>query len=277
MKAADMEKMMAAVVEAIENKYPGVKATVKTNEWEKGDHHRLYINLVCTTEVNGEEMTEKADFGFINLETNRYNVKGCYDMRSFDADEFAPAKMLHEYAEAYKAAESDKKLYVAKEGYRHTVGLSEEEQAKGISRKEMLDKSFEMWILPSSFDTFWTAVGEAEVHEESEAHEEKEETTKGEEEGEEIGSYDDGRHSVTIKLAKGRYIVEDNGEETLDDGKTRDDGLYEAAMYLYDRLAEDGKTIKVKNNDAYDYIVECAAGMKVKIVKNDDGTIKKED
>lgn len=273
MKAADMEKMMAAVVEAVEKKYPGVKAEAKTNEWQKGAYHRLYINLICTAEVNGEEKVEKADFGFINLNTNRYNTKGSYDMRHFDADEFAPAKMPYEYAEAYKAAESDKKLYVAKEGYRHTVGLSEEEQAKGISRKEMLDKSFEMWILPSSFDTYWTAVGEVEVHEENEAHEEKEETEK--EDTTEIGSYDG--HSVTIKLSKsGEYLVEDNGEETEYDGKERDDGIYEAAMYLYDRLAEDGKTIKVKNNDAYDYIVECAAGMKVKIVKNDDGTIRKE-
>ena len=265
MKAADMEKMMATVVEAVEKKYPGVKATVKTNEWEKGAYHRLYINLVCTAEVNGEEKVKKVDFGFINLETNRYNTKGSYDdMRHFNADEFAPAKMLYEYAEAYKAAESDKKLYVAKEGYRHTVGLSVEEQAKGISRKEMLDKSFEMWILPSSFDTYWTAVGEA--------HEKKEETT---EESEEIGSYDG--HAVTIKLAKsGKYIVEDNGEETLDDGRDRDDGVYEAAMYLYDRLA-DGKTIKVEDDEAYDYIVECAKGMKVKIVTNDDGTIKKDD
>lgn len=271
MKVADMEKIMAAVVEAVEKKYPGVKATVKTNEWEKGAYHRLYINLVCTAEVNGEEKVKKVDFGFINLETNRYNTKGSYnDMRHFDADEFAPAKMLYEYAEAYKAAESDKKLYVAKEGYRYTVGLSEEEQAKGVSRKEMLDKSFEMWILPSSFDTYWTAINN-EAHE---ANEEKEETMKGEEEGEEVGSYDG--HSVTIKLAKGKYIVEDNGEETLDEGKDRDDGVYEAAMYLYDRLA-DGKTIKVEDDEAYDYIVECAKGMKVKIVTNDDGTIKKDD
>ena len=274
MKAADMKKMMAAVVEAVEKKYPGVKATVKTKEWEKGAYHRLYINLVCTAEVNGEEMTEKADFGFINLKSNRYNVKDGYDMRHVDADDLAEAKALYEYAEAYKAAESDKKLYAAKENYRHTVRLSEEEQVKGVSRKEMLDKSVELGILPSSFDTYWAAVGEVEVHEESEAHEEKEETTKGKDEGEEIGSYDG--HSVTIKLAKGKYIVEDDGKETMDDGKTRDDGIYEAAMYLYDRLAEDGKTIKVKNNDAYDYIVECAAGMKVKIVKNDDGTIKKD-
>lgn len=268
MKAADMEKMMAAVVESVEKKYPGVKATVKTNEWEKGAYHRLYINLICTAEVNGEEKAEEAGFGFVNLETNRYNVKGCYDMRSFDADDFAPAKMLYEYAEAYKAAGSDKTRYAAKETYRHTVGLSEEEQAKGISRKEMLDKSLEMGISPSAFDTYWTAIGE-----ESEAHEEKEETT---EDTTEVGSYDG--HSVTVRLAKsGKYVVEDNGEETMDEGKTRDDGIYEAAMYLYDRLAEDGKTIKVKNNDAYDYIIECAEGMKVKIVTNEDGTIRKED
>lgn len=272
MKAADMEKMMAAVVEATENKYSGVKAMVKTNEWEKGDHHRLYINLVCTAEVNGKEKVEEADFGFINLKTNRYNVRG-YDMRHFDAKDFAPAKTLFDYAEAYKTAESDKTRYIAKEGYRYTVGLSNEEQAKGVSRKDMLDKSVELGISPSAFDTYWTAVGEAH-----EADEEKEETTEGEKEGEEIGSYDDGRHSVTVKLAKsGKYIVEDNGEETLDEGKDRDDGIYEAAMYLYDRLAEDGKAIKVENNEAYAYIVECAAGMKVKIVKNDDGTIKKED
>ena len=268
MKAADMEKMMAAVVEAVEKKYPGVKAEVKMNEWEKGAYHRLYINLICTAEVNGEEMTEKANFGFINLKSNRYNVKG-YDMRHVDADDLVEAKALFQYAEAYKAAESDKTRYAAKENYRHTVGLSEEEQAKGISRKEMLDKSVELGILPSAFDAYWTAVGEDEEHEEHEADEEK-----GEDGSEEIGSYD-GR-SVTIKLAKGKYIVEDNGEETMDDGKTRDDGVYEAAMYLYDRLAEDGKAIKVKNNDAYDYIVECAEGMKVKIVKNDDGTIRKE-
>ena len=55
MKVADMEKMMTAVVEAVEKKYPGVKALVKTNEWEKGAYHRLYINLVCIAEVNGDD------------------------------------------------------------------------------------------------------------------------------------------------------------------------------------------------------------------------------
>ena len=268
MKVADMEKIMAAVVEAVENKYPGVKATVKTNEWEKGDYHRLYTNLVCIAEVNGKEKVEEADFGFINLKTNRYNARD-YDMRHFDAKDFAPAKTLFDYAEAYKTAESDQTRYIAKEGYRYTVGLSNEEQAKGVSKKDMLDKSVELGISPSAFDTYWTAVDEAH-----EADEEKEETTEGEKEGEEIGSYD-GR-SVTIKLAKsGKYIVEDDGEETLDDGRDRDDGVYEAAMYLYDRLA-DGKTIKVEDDEAYAYIVECAEGMKVKIITSDDGTIRKE-
>lgn len=266
MKVADMEKMMTAVVEAVEKKYPGVKALVKTNEWEKGAYHRLYINLVCIAEVNGEEKVEEADFGFINLKTNRYNVKMCYDMRSFDADELTPAKMLYEYAEAYKTAESDKTLYVAKEGYRLATGLSEAEEAKGISRKEMLDKSFEMGILPSSFDTYWSAVGEAHK-----VDEEKEETT----EGEEVGSYN-GR-AVTVKLSKsGQYVVEDDGKYTGDYGRDHDDCLYKAAMYLYDRLV-DGKTIKVEDDEARAYITECAEGMRVKIVTSDDGTIKKED
>lgn len=263
MKVADMEKMMTAVVEAVEKKYPGVKALVKTNEWEKGAYHRLYINLVCIAEVNGEEKVEEADFGFINLKTNRYNVRG-YDMRHFDADELAPAKFLSEYAEAYKTAESDKKLYVAKDGYRLVAGLSEEEEAKGISRKEMLDKSFEIGISPSAFDTYWSVVGDA--------HKAEKETKA--EEHKEIGSYEG--HSVTVKLAKnGQYIVEDDSKYTGDYGRDRDDGLYEAAMYLYDRLVE-GKTIKVEDDEAYAYITECAEGMRVKIVTSEDGTIKKE-
>lgn len=265
MKVADMEKMMTAVVEAVEKKYPGVKALVKTNEWEKGAYHRLYINLICIAKVSGEEKVEEADFGFINLKTNRYNVKMCYDMRSFDADELTPAKMLYEYAQAYKKAESDKARYVAKEGYRLVTGLSEEEEAKGISRKEMLDKSFEMGIVPSNFDTYWSAIDDAHKTE-------KEETT---EEHKEIGSYEG--HSVTVKLAKnGEYIVEDAGKYTGDYGRDHDDGLYKAAMYLYDRLV-DGKKIKVEDDEARAYITECAEGMRVKIVTSDDGTLKKED
>lgn len=266
MKKADVEKMMATIVEAVEKKYPGVKAAVKTNEWHKGAYHRLYINLVCIAEVNGKEEVEEADFGFLNLETNRYNVRG-YDMRHFDADELAPAKFLSEYAEAYKTAESDKNLYVAKDGYRLVVGVSEEEEAKGISRKEMLDKSLTIGISPSAFDTYWSVTGDA-----CEEEAEKEETT---EDHKEIGSYE-GR-SVTVKLAKsGSYIVEDAGKYTGDCGRDCDDGLYKAAMYLYDRLVE-GKTITVEDDEARAYIAECAEGMRVKIVTSDDGTIKKED
>lgn len=127
-----------------------------------------YFNLICIAKVNGKEETEEADFGFINLstnrynlDTNRYNVK-TYDMRHFDLEEFAPAKVLYDYTEAYKMAESDNTLYVAKEGYRYTLGLSKEEQAKGISRKKMLDKSLGFGIPPSAFDKFWTAVGDAQ-------------------------------------------------------------------------------------------------------------------
>ena len=83
-------------------------------------------------------------------------------MRHFDLEEFAPAKVLYDYTEAYKMAESDNTLYVAKEGYRYTLGLSKEEQAKGISRKKMLDKSLGFGIPPSAFDKFWTAVGDAQ-------------------------------------------------------------------------------------------------------------------
>lgn len=266
MKVADMEKMMKAVVEAVEKKYPGVKTLVKTNEWEKGAYHRLYINLVCIAEVNGEEKVEEADFGFINLKTNRYNVRG-YDMRHFDADELAPAKFLSEYAEAYKTAESDKNLYVAKDGYRLVVGVSEEEETKGISRKEMLDKSLTIGISPSAFDTYWSVISDA-----CEEEAEKEETT---EDRKEVGRYNG--HAVTVKLSKsGQYVVEDDGKYTGDYGRDCDDGLYKAAMYLYDRLVE-GKTIKVEDDEAYAYITECAEGMRVKIVTSEDGTIKKED
>ena len=269
MKKEDAEKMMVEIVEAVEKKYPGVKAKIKENEWEKGDYHRLYFNLICIAKVNGKEETEEADFGFINLKTNRYNTRA-YNMRYFNVEEFAPAKMLHDYVEAYKTAESDDTLYVAKEGYRYTLDLSEEEQANGISKKEMLDKSFDFRIPPIAFHKFWTTVGKAPEENEDAK---QEETT--EEEREKIGRYDG--HAVTVKLAKnGQYVVEDDGKYTGDYGRDRDGGLYEAAMYLYDRLV-DGKSIKVEDKGAYAYIAECATGMKVKIVKNDDGTIKKAD
>lgn len=161
MKKEDAEKTMVEIVEAVEKKYPSVKTKIKENEWEKGDYHRLYFNLICIAEVNGKEETEESDFGFINLKTNRYNTRA-YNMRHFDLEEFAPAKVLYDYTEAYKMAESENTLYVAKEGYRYTLGLSKEEQAKGISRKKMLDKSLGFGIPPSAFDKFWTAVGDAQ-------------------------------------------------------------------------------------------------------------------
>ena len=267
MKVEDAEKMMTAVVEAVEKKYPGVKAFVKTNEWEKGAYHRLYINLICIAEVNGKERAEEAGFGFINLKTNRYNVGPYYDMRHFDAGELATAKMLYDYAEAYKTAESDKKIYVAKENYRLVVGVSEEEEAKGISRKEMLDKSLEMGILPSSFDTYWSVLGDVDT----DADTEKEE----QEESKVIGSYDS--HTVTAKHSKsGDYIVEDDGKYTGDYANDKDGGVYQAACYLYDRLAE-GHHIKVMDDDARAYIAENAEGLKVKIVARDNGEIYKEE
>jgi|GEM_PF-2267985 len=266
MKVADMEKMMAAVVEATEKKYPGVKALVKTNEWAKGAYHRLYIGLICIAKVNGEEKTEEADFGFINLKTNRYNVKG-YDMRHFDADELMGAKMLYDYDKAYKAAESDKKLYVAKENYRLVVGVSEEEEAKGISRKEMLDKSLEMGIMPSSFDTYWSVLGDVDTDADTEEEEQEESRV--------IGSYDG--HVVTTKHSKsGDYIVEDNGKYTGDYARDEDGGVYKAACYLYDQLDE-GHRIKVADDDAYAYIVENAEGLGVKITADDNGQIYKEE
>lgn len=267
MKVADMEKMMAAVVEAVEKKYPGVKAVAKANEWEKGAYHRLYIGLICIAEVNGEEKAEEADFGFINLKTNRYNVRSGYDMRHFDADDFTLAKMLYDYAEAYKTAENDKKLYIAKENYRLVVGVSEEEEAKGISRKEMLDKSLEMGIMPSSFDTYWSVLGDADTKEEAE--EEPREESKV------IGGYDG--HVVTTKHSKsGDYIVEDDGKYTGDYAGDENGGVYQAACYLYDRMDE-GHHIKVTDDDAYAYIIENAEGLGVKIVADDNGQIYKEE
>lgn len=263
MKKADAEKMMSTIVEEVEKRYQ-VKAAVKMNEWEKGAYHRLYINLVVVADVNEEEKVEEADMGYINLKTNRYSTKG-YDLRRFDVEEFMPAKFFSEYAEAYKEAAHDKARYTSKDGYSLVIGLSDKEKKEGISRKEMLDKSFEIGISPSAFGTYWSVVGDD--------HKAEEETKA--EEHKEVGSYEG--HSVTVKLAKnGQYIVEDDGKYTGDYGRDRDDGLYKAAMYLYDCLVE-GKTIKVEDDEAYAYITECAEGMRVKIVTSEDGTIKKED
>lgn len=264
-------KKMAAVKTAVESQYPGIKAEVQLNEWEKPYIcRRLYINLVIVADVNGKEKAEKTDFGFINLTTNRYNVGKAYDMRHFDADELTPAKMLYEYAEAYKTADNDKTLYVAKEGFRLTLGLSKTEEEKGISRREMLNKSFEMYILPDNFDTYWKKINSNE-----EATNEEEIPRKGEKEGEKIGSYDG--HTVTISPSTDKCVVKDNGKYTGDYGSDRDDGLYEASMYLYDRMAE-GHVITVLDDTAWGYIVENAAGLSVSINTNAEArTIKKEE
>lgn len=167
MKKENAVKKMTAVKAAVEKSYPGIKADIVINDWEKGGYHRLYINLLVTGKVNGKTARESADFGFINLKTNRYSTRA-YDMRHFDAGEFTPAKGLYEYAEAYKTADGDKTLYTANEGFRLTLGLSKTEEEKGVSRREMLDKSFEMWISPDNFDTYWRKVNsnEATVNEE---------------------------------------------------------------------------------------------------------------
>lgn len=258
MKKEDVVKKMTTVKAAVEKSYPGVKADIVINDWEKGGYHRLYINLVVTGQVNGKTARESADFGFINLKTNRYNTRA-YDMRHFDAGEFTPAKVLYEYTEAYKTADDDKTLYTAKEGFHITLGLSKEEETKGVSRREMLDKSFEMWISPDNFDTYWRKINSNE-----EAVNEEEIPRKGEKKGEKIGSYDG--HIVTIRMSGSgdKCVVEDDGKYTWDYGSDRDDGLYEASMYLYDRMAE-GHAITVLDDTAWGYIVENAAGLSVSI------------
>lgn len=256
MKKEDVVKKMTTVKAAVEKSYPGVKADIVINDWEKGGYHRLYINLVVTGQVNGKTARESADFGFINLKTNRYNTRA-YDMRHFDAGEFTPAKVLYEYTEAYKTADDDKTLYTAKEGFHITMGLSKEEETKGVSRREMLDKSFEMWISPDNFDTYWRKINSNE-----EATNEEDIPKKGKKESEKIGSYDD--QIVTISPSTDKYVVKDNGKYTGDYGSDRDDGLYEASMYLYDRMAE-GHVITVLDDTAWGYIVENAAGLSVSI------------
>lgn len=266
MKKEDAVKKMVAVKAAVEKSYPGVKADIVINDWEKGGYHRLYINLLVTGQVNGKTTKESADFGFINLKTNRYNTRA-YDMRHFDAGEFTPAKGLYEYAEAYKTADDDKTLYTAKENFRLTLGLSKTEEENGISRKEMLDKSFEMWISPDNFGTYWRKIN---VDEESTN---EEDMPKKDEKSEKIGSYDD--HIVTISPSTDKYVVKDNGKYTGDYEDDREGGVYEAAMYLYDRMME-GHVITVINTDAWSYIVENANGLHVPLNINIEAhTIKK--
>lgn len=266
MKKEDAVKKMTAVKAAVEKSYPGIKADIVINDWEKGGYHRLYINLLVTGQVNGKTTKESADFGFINLKTNRYSTRA-YDMRHFDAGEFTPAKGLYEYIEAYKTADGDKTLYTAKENFRLTLGLSKEE-AKGISRREMLNKSFEMYILPENFDTYWRKINSNE-----EATNEGEIPKKGKKEGEKIGSYDD--HIVTISSSTDKYVVKDNGKYAGDYEDDREGGVYEAAMYLYDRMTE-GYVITVINSDAWNYIVENANGLHVPLdINTETHTIKK--
>ena len=265
MRREDVMKKMSAVKTAVESQYPGVKAEVQLNEWEKPYIcHRLYINLVIVADVNGKEKAEKADFGFINLTTNRYNVKGGYDMRHFDADELTPAKMLYEYAEAYKTADDDNRHYVARPGCTDILNVK---PGKILSRKEMLDKSFEMWVLPDNFNTYWRKIN---VDEESTN---EEDMPKKDEKSEKIGSYDD--HIVTISPSTDKYVVKDNGKYTGDYEDDREGGVYEAAMYLYDRMME-GHVITVINTDAWSYIVENANGLHVPLNINTEArTIKK--
>lgn len=349
MKKADVEKKMTAIKEAVEKRYPSVTADVKLNEWEKGSYHRLYIDLDCKADVNGTAREFVARFGFINLATNRYNMKNAYNMKAVSAEEITEAKMLQDYAEAYKEAEKDDRRYTPNSGYREVFQLSEEELENGISKKEMLDKSFENGVDLDNLENVWVAIdyndvvtedstfigitGEKEIIEVSgdkyivlrkygkslitgvavkvgdhfdpfgavdkyritwengkitllepwgekiwRAPNQKKidqpEAPAKTIDCEKIGSYDE--HIVTIKPSAGKFVVEDDGKYTGDYGRDRDDGLYEAAMYLYDRLVA-GKTVKVENVEALDYIIDAAEGMNVKIDTNDDGSIKKED
>lgn len=351
MKKADVEKKMTAIKEAVEKRYPNVTADIKLNEWKKGSYHRLYIDLDCKADVNGTAREFVARFGFINLATNRYNMKNAYNMKAVSAEEITEAKTLQEYAEAYKEAEKDDRRYTANSGYREVFQLSEEELENGISAKEMLDKSFENGVSVENIDTCWLvidsedvvtedstfigigSIGDKEIIEVSgnkyivlrkygkslitgvavkvgdhfdpfgavdkyritwengkitllepwgekiwRAPNQKKidqpEAPAKTIDCEKIGSYDE--HIVTIKPSAGKFVVEDDGKYTGDYGRDRDDCIYEAAMYLYDRLVA-GKTVKVANDEAIDYIIDGAKGMNVKIVTNDDGSIKKED
>lgn len=349
MKKADVEKKMTAIKEAVEKRYTEVTADVKLNEWQKGGYHRLYIDLSCKAVVDGEEKEFVARFGFVNLKTNRYNRQGTYDMQNFDVNALTEAKVLHDYARAYLNAKSDKTKYTPNSGYREVFQLSEEELENGISKKEMLDKSFENGVDLDNLENVWVSInyndvvtedstfigvwGEKEIIEvngdkyivlrkygksiitgaavkvgdhfdpfgavdkyrivwengkitllepwgekiwraPNQKKIDQPEAPAKTIDGEKIGSYDE--HIVTIKPSSGKFVVEDDGKYTGDYGRDRDDGLYEATMYLYDRLVA-GKTVKVENGEALDYIIDAAEGMNVKIVTNNDGSIKKED
>lgn len=162
MKRADAEKKMTAIKECVENNYPGVTVAVKMNEWHKNQFHRLYIDLSCKAVVDGEEKEFVARFGFVNLKTNRYN-KGAYDMCHFDVSSFEEAKMLYDYAQAYQDAKNDSTQYTPNVGYREIFGLSAEEKENGISKKEMLDISFENGVDFDNLENVWVAVDRDDV------------------------------------------------------------------------------------------------------------------
>lgn len=263
MKKEDVVKKMNEIKNIVEKNYPGIKAEVELSEWEKGGYHRLYINLVVTGRVNGKTAREIPSFGFINLKTNRYNTSA-YDMRHFDAGELTPAKMLYEYAEAYKTADDDNQHYVARLGYTDVLNVK---SGQILSRREMLDKSWAMLIAPEELDTYWDEIHgvPAQATEKSAKVTEKKDS--------EIGRYDG--HTVTISPSTDKYVVKDDGKYTGDYGRDRDDGLYEAAMYLYDKMSE-GHTITVLSADAWDYIVENATGLHVPLdIDTETRTIKR--
>lgn len=162
MKRADAEKKMTAIKETVEKKYPEVTATIKMNAWEKGNYHRLYIDLSCVADVDGKKKEYVARFGFINMKTNRYN-KGAYDICHFDVNLFPEAKALHDYAQAYRDAKNDSTQYTPNVGYRVIFGLSEEELENGISKKEMLDISFENGVDFDKLSDVWVVVNSHDV------------------------------------------------------------------------------------------------------------------
>lgn len=163
MKKEDAEKKMAMIKAEIERTYPTVTADVQMKEWERGNYHRLYIDLLCKGVVDGTEHSYVASFGFINLKSNRYSTdKGrAYDMLHFNADDIREAKDLYEYAMAYKV--DDDKKYTPNSGYREIFGLNEKELEEGISRWEMLDKSFKNGLAVADLETAWLVIDPNDV------------------------------------------------------------------------------------------------------------------
>lgn len=271
MKKEDVVKKMNEIKNIVEKNYPGVKADVTINDWEKGGYHRLYINLVVTGLVNGKTARESSSFGFLNLKTNRYNTNGAYDMRHFDgklkAAEFSKlkaAEFINFYANAYKADDNGQR-YIARPGFTDVLNVK---PGQHLSKKEMLDKSWAMGITPEELDTYWDAADAVNCTQATQAAESKDGTEETE-----IGSYDG--HIVTISPSTDKYVVKDDGKYTGDYGRDCDDALYEASMYLYDRMAE-GHVITVLDDTAWGYIVENAAGLRVSLdIETETHTMKK--